>query len=839
MKTRPQVTYHEQIRIAGVPALIQAGVLHYFRLPHPTLWTPVLQRMRAGGLNAVTIPFPWAYHSPAAGLYDFTGPRNAQRLLDEVEAAGLWLIADVGPWIEADLNAGGLPVWFVHTPGVRPECASVVPPGPSFAFLRYVREWWEHMLPFLVARPNLLLLGMNPGPCAEGQGLPRYLHALVEMAHELGAPGPFAAPAQHLSTDDDPHTLIPIHQWRRDDLPNWRDEAKGLHALEIAPPFTWNSESREPLLRRLGVEHPRIPISRSLGQGATCYTLTPTHTGVNGGYWGMADACAAHGVGAPLGEGAALTAAYYDARRMALTVETLGRALTTAQPTATVYTTENRVLRAARAGDAATIAFLDTADIAATETRLSTPRGAAMLTTALFTVSEEAARVLPLHWHIPGGKLLATTLEPVLLMTVAGRRLLALANENGGDLLLSEDFRPRHARGPVRTQRTDAGLAVRFEAARWVSLLLDGPEGVLQLLALEPRLAARVWPLDDVWRTTPAHPAAWQPAPEDPARGLVIGPEWVQPHADGSYRYLAGEKGAGYRWGPWRGSDPHTWLAPLAWRNAQAVTLPSLAWQSRKATPEIAPDYDDSLWTPVVINDTPTPGQVSDGFTWYRGRFDGAVNHLTLCCDQASDVFLNGALIAALNTPPHAIPGAPKTLPLPQHLLREHNALAILVENIGQQRHWEATARLRGLTACVLDGGAPIRWRSRWGLSGERAAQGFAGYADWALVPDADAAHITWHRAVFPLSLPDDVETPLFLFLDQTPGRAYLFLNGQLIARYADNRAPQHRFWLPEGIVRRTGENELLIAQWTRGAQPGIGAARLEHGAIMQWRSQP
>lgn len=835
---KPQVTYDTKVRIDGVPALIQAGALHYFRLPHPDLWVPVLQRMCVGGLNAVAVPFPWAYHSPAAGLYDFTGPRDARRLLDEIEAAGLWLIADVGPWIEADLNAGGLPSWFVHTPGARPDCASDVPAGPSFAFLRYAREWWERLFPFFIERPNLLLLAVDPGPCADGQGLPRYLRVLVEMARELGAAGPFAAPAQHLSTDGEPSTILPILQLKSDDLPDWSGEAEGLHVLK-APPFTWDSESRERLLRRLGAEHPRIPISRILGQGATCYMLAPMHTGVNWGYWGMADACAAHGVGAPLGEGAALIPAYFHARRMALTVETLGRALTAAQPASTVYAAESRSLRAARAGDAATVAFLDTASIAATETRLSMALGDAMLTTASIALPEEAARVLPLHWRIPGGRLLATTLEPVLLITVAGRHLLVLANENGGDLLLADDFRPRHARGPVRTQRTDAGLAVRFEAARWVSLLLDGPEGALQLLALEPRLAARVWPLDDVWRVTPAYPAAWNPAPEEPARGLVIGPEWVQPHPDGSCAYLAREKGAGYRWGPWRGSDPHTWLAPLAWQTAPAVTLPSLSWESRFAAPEVAPDYDDSLWIPAAIGHAPTPGHSNDGFTWYRGHFDGAANAVTLYCDQASDVFFNGALIAALNTPPQAVPGAPKTLPLPQLMQRDHNVLAILVENIGQQRDWEATARARGLTAGALDSGAPIRWRSRWGLGGERTVQGFAGYADWALVPNDGAVHITWHRAIFRLSLPDDVEMPLFLFLDQTPGRAYLFLNGQLIGRYVDNRAPQHRFWLPEGLLRRKGENEVLIAQWTRGAQPGIGAARLEQGAVMRWQKQP
>ncbi len=833
MSIRPQVTFNPQLHIDGVPTLLQGGTLHYFRLPHPDLWTPVLQRMRSGGLNAVLIPFPWAYHSPAAGLYDFTGPRDVRRLLDAVEAAGLWLIPDVGPWIEADLNAGGLPNWFIHTPGVRPDCSGDVPPGPSFAFLRYGREWWEQLFPFFIARPNLLLLALNPGPCADGRGLPRYLRALAELARELGAPTWLAAPAQHLSADEKTAAILPLHDLPADALPPAQVEREGLPILQITPPFTWDSESRERLQRRLGAEHPRLSIGRVLGQSATGYILAPAHTGLNWGYWGMADTCAAEGVGAPLGEGTAFTSAYFQMRRMALEAETLGRALTAAQSTPTVYATEGRVLRAARASEAATLAFLDTAGMAATETRLSLACGDAVLTTPPIVLEAETARLLPLRWRIPGGSILTTTLEPLLLMTVAGRHLLILVNGSGGDLLLSDDFRPRHARGPVRTQRTDAGLAVRFETARWISLLLDGTEGPLQILALEPHLAARVWPLDDSWRTTPAYPAVWNPAPEAPARGLVIGPEWVQPQPDGSYFYLVAEKGAGYRWGPWRGSDPHTWLAPLVWPAAPAVTLPALVWEAYPAAPEIAPDYDDSLWTHTEPGAS-LAASAPDGFLWYRGHFDGVAGQVTLSCDQASDVFLNGTLVAALNAPPGAAPGTSKVLPLPQHLLRERNVLAILVENLGRQGDWEATAQSRGLTACTLDSGAPIRWRVRRGLSGERSVQGYSGYADRALLPDNGDSHITWQRAAFRLSLPDDVEAPLFLFLDRTPGRAYIFLNGQLIGRYADARAPQHRFWLPEGLLHRRGENELLIAQWTRGAQPGIGAARLEHGTILR-----
>ncbi|MBN1246507.1 MAG: beta-galactosidase, partial [Anaerolineae bacterium] len=101
----------EAITLDGRPALIQAGALHYFRLPHAGLWSPVLDRIRMGGLNAVLVPLPWSYHSPEAGFHDFTGPRDLGRLFDDVERAGLWLIPHLGPWVGAGLDAGGLPAW--------------------------------------------------------------------------------------------------------------------------------------------------------------------------------------------------------------------------------------------------------------------------------------------------------------------------------------------------------------------------------------------------------------------------------------------------------------------------------------------------------------------------------------------------------------------------------------------------------------------------------------------------------------------------------------------------------------------------------------------------------
>ena len=38
--------------------------------------------MKAEGYNAVTIYFDWAYHSPKPGVYDFSGVRDVDKLLD-------------------------------------------------------------------------------------------------------------------------------------------------------------------------------------------------------------------------------------------------------------------------------------------------------------------------------------------------------------------------------------------------------------------------------------------------------------------------------------------------------------------------------------------------------------------------------------------------------------------------------------------------------------------------------------------------------------------------------------------------------------------------------------
>ncbi len=52
------------------------GEYQFWRTPSPERWPVVLAEMRAAGLNTVSVGVSWQYHSPAPGVFDFSGARD-------------------------------------------------------------------------------------------------------------------------------------------------------------------------------------------------------------------------------------------------------------------------------------------------------------------------------------------------------------------------------------------------------------------------------------------------------------------------------------------------------------------------------------------------------------------------------------------------------------------------------------------------------------------------------------------------------------------------------------------------------------------------------------------
>ncbi|MGW3665849.1 beta-galactosidase [Streptomyces sp. NPDC005141] len=103
--------------IDGKRLVIWSGEIHPFRLPSPSLWRDVLQKVRAHGYNAISIYVAWNYHSPAPGQFDFTGVRDLDLFLRTAAETGLYVILRPGPYINAEVDAGGFPGWLTVTRG--------------------------------------------------------------------------------------------------------------------------------------------------------------------------------------------------------------------------------------------------------------------------------------------------------------------------------------------------------------------------------------------------------------------------------------------------------------------------------------------------------------------------------------------------------------------------------------------------------------------------------------------------------------------------------------------------------------------------------------------------
>ncbi|HOO55551.1 MAG TPA: beta-galactosidase [bacterium] len=145
------------LRIDGKRIFVWGAAIHYYRHPHVDEWPKRLKLIKECGINAVDVYFPWNYHSEIEGEYNFAGNRDVDRFLDDVEKAGLYLIARPGPYVCAEMDAGGLPAWLLAKKGLNLRCRRDGRVVYDDEYMKYVRQWWEQIVPKIAGRKNLVL----------------------------------------------------------------------------------------------------------------------------------------------------------------------------------------------------------------------------------------------------------------------------------------------------------------------------------------------------------------------------------------------------------------------------------------------------------------------------------------------------------------------------------------------------------------------------------------------------------------------------------------------------------------------------------------------------------
>ncbi|KAI7968004.1 hypothetical protein EIK77_007759 [Talaromyces pinophilus] len=103
---------HYSFELNGQRLFVFAGEWHYWRIPVPELWIDILEKIKAAGFTAFAMYVNWAYHAPNNHTVDFlTGAHDITPILEMAKDVGLYVLLRPGPYINAEVNAGGFPLW--------------------------------------------------------------------------------------------------------------------------------------------------------------------------------------------------------------------------------------------------------------------------------------------------------------------------------------------------------------------------------------------------------------------------------------------------------------------------------------------------------------------------------------------------------------------------------------------------------------------------------------------------------------------------------------------------------------------------------------------------------
>ncbi|KAI3473953.1 hypothetical protein Pfo_028527 [Paulownia fortunei] len=79
---------------------------------------PLIKKAKDGGLNAIETYVFWNAHEPLYRQYDFSGNLDLVKFFKLIQDEGLYAILRIGPYVCAEWNYGGFPVWLNSIPNM-------------------------------------------------------------------------------------------------------------------------------------------------------------------------------------------------------------------------------------------------------------------------------------------------------------------------------------------------------------------------------------------------------------------------------------------------------------------------------------------------------------------------------------------------------------------------------------------------------------------------------------------------------------------------------------------------------------------------------------------------
>jgi beta-galactosidase len=778
--------------IHGKREFIASGSIHFPRVPRE-LWHDRLLKLKRAGFNTVQTYVFWNYNETQKDQIDFTtGAHDLGAFLQAAQEVGLYAIVRVGPYVCAEWDSGGYPVWLRNVPDLK-----VRTDNP--AFLDAVDKFWDKLMPIVVAHQinrggNVIMVQLeNEDPQGWGTEFsdkPYHAH-LQQKALDLGLEVPYFFSGLHHGTDPGGNT-----PWDSADRSNpwfstetwvrWYDQYgdSDPNALSDFTRHVWNM----------------------IANGGNGFNLYMFLGGSNFDYFNDDSSGASYDYGTLIGEGGDLRNLYYSIKRAGTFATSFPDILedsTNSTPAYSKFTTNpaaSGIDPFARTSSAGTVVFIRNTQ--------NSPKTATLQSGQ--TLNLEPREVVPV--------LVDTTLAPGIRTKLAVARTLGLAThgatttwivygkpEEKGHLELDLDQPATitsHASTAVISGLPDHGnqpmIDLAFSEDGPQELLLTSGGQTLRIIAETVAWTDRTWIVG-----------------ERGAQDVVTGPDYVGDFTEtgGKAQFTVARKFGNpalkdvtiYGAAPSARHIAVTDPAPADDDTAAALT----PWQMAKATAQADPNFADSQW----FSGDQAPQLGADGdptaYGWYRASFTSSDADAAMLSGAVWDnaiVFLNGKLAGSVHG----------NINLPLNVDLGSNTLAVFVSHSGRPKAYNYVNQpidtyyqkgiLGAVTVTIGGQKLPVTgWKLHGGIPSPDAPE-----LTWETPADADLGAPTFFRTTFEAK-PPGTSGPCPIYRVSTKGltRGSVWLNGHNLGRYP-LKLNIDGLYLPECWLKE-GTNSLVI----------------------------
>ncbi len=286
--------------IHGKREFVASGSIHYPRVPRE-LWRDRLLQLKRAGFNTVETYVFWNFHETRKGEIDLTtGAHDLGAFLQTAQEVGLYAIVRVGPYVCAEWESGGYPVWLRNEPDLKVR-------SDNPAFLKAVDHFWDRMIPIVAAHQinrggNVILVQLeNEDPQGWGTVMPTsYFTHLQKKALDMGIEVPHFFSGLHHGTD--PAGYGPWDSGSR--KTPWFSTETWIRWYDV-----YGNASPSALAE---YQHNIWNIVANGGNGFNLYMF---HGGTNFDYWNDDDSDSSYDYGTLVGQAGDLRNLYYSVKR--------------------------------------------------------------------------------------------------------------------------------------------------------------------------------------------------------------------------------------------------------------------------------------------------------------------------------------------------------------------------------------------------------------------------------------------------------------------------------------------------------------------------------------------